>query len=834
MSSPEKPRRKWLRRLVKTFLSLALTVAVLLGIAFAYLYSNQESLRGALVSQINERLNADVKVGNIQMDFFSQFPDVSFRFEKVFCPEVLPATSNDTLFYFDRIYFEFNLWQLIQSKYSLKGISFDHGNVELRMYANGTDNFHFWKETSDTVDSPLQLNLEDLTLTNSTVQFEDHAADVNIALNTSRAELSGGLSSGEFNSHLNLKGKILHLESEEVDWLPNRTIFADLDFKTAADTTAIRNGVIELEQLRMSAEGTIAGGEQHWTLKGDDMSLSRFVQLLPERLVPDKSLVDADGVFDLGLTLRLLDRKLLLSADTRMDNGQLRLKQSGLVLNNLKMDGHFDNGTRGEMKDARLNISQLQAQTRTGRLFANLSIVNFVSPTVSTSGELAMDFEEALTLAETQFWEVAEGQLEGTFNIKKRYANFSDIQQSGLRRAEMKGSMALTNGRLKVANSGLDMRNLSASIDLNAPNIRVVELRFESGESDFSASGGIQNAVVFGETPMPRFVLDIHSNNLNLENVFAWKLNHRQESTEQEEPFRFDFIVNLTVNDFQHRAFTAQKVKGKVYSEGRDIVGQDITFNAVGGSTESRFRWHPDGPVSQLITRGTLRNVDINRLFTEFDNFYQESLTADNIYGRADVDFAVSLYFDDQMSPQLSSLQSETDFTIRQGRLVNYAPLEKLSYFAEVNELKDVHFATLQNHLSIANQNIHIPGMTVKSNVLELWIEGDHGFNNHIDYSLKLQLLDALGRRRTTSDELSEFIEESNRDQPQIPVKIVGPLDNLSISIDRSLLNQGLREEWNSQGTELRELLNGERTDEPTEPEYIFEWNDERDTTKGR
>lgn len=834
MSEQAVPKRKILKRIVRWTVSVLLTVIVLLGIAFAYLYSNQEKLRGALVSEVNEYLDTDLKVGSIELDFFSRFPDVSFRFSEVFCKEVYPTTSEDTLFYFQNVYFEFNFWKLIQSEYELKGIAFDEGNVELRIYRTGRDNFHFWKESSDTSNNALDIALEDVHFNNTRIYFYDQGAKVETILRASDLRLKGGLTSGEFASSLSWKGAIQSLSTEEVDYLPNRRIAAQLNFRTTGDSTFIEDGQIELEGLNVHTQGYIAGSTNHWELSGENLPLAQFISMLPKQFLPDKSLVDADGNFALEMQIHIEDKQAFIAADTRVNNGNLDLKKSGLRLSGMSFDAHFDNGERGRLEDAILRIERISARTKTGEISGNLSIRNFSSPTVATNGNLNIDFDEALTLAGTNFWEAANGTLSGSFDIRKRYTSFGDIQADGLQGAYLKGSMNLTDGRLKVKNSGLDMANLSAALTFAGANIEISNLAFESGSSDFKARGTIENALVFGETPMPTFRLSLHSDHLNLEDIFAWELNHREESAPKDEPFRFDFNVALTVDEFEHKTFSANKLAGQFYSQGKDIVGNNLRFAAAGGNVKSNFRWHPEGKNFLLTTNGSLQNVDMTDLFTQFENFGQESLTADNIYGKADVDYAVSIYFNDEMEPVIPSLKSETDFTIRNGRLVNYKPLESLSRFADVSELRDVHFETLENHLSINNENIHIPGMTVKSSVLELWVEGDHSFANIIDYSLKLKLLDALGTRRRTNDELSEFIQESTREQPQIPVRIYGPLDNLTITLDKSLLQQGIRDEWQAEGQELRDLLNGKEDNAEPEPEYIFEWNDTQDTTNRR
>lgn len=834
MTTEEGPKRKWWKVLMRWTLSIVLTSAVLLSIAFAYLYTNQEKLRGAVVNQLNGYLDAEMNVGDIQLDFFTQFPNVSIRFSEVFCKEVFPHTSQDTLFYFKNVYFEFNLWSLVQSNYELRGITLDEGNVKLRVYRTGRDNYHFWKASEDTANSPLNINLQDVTLSRTQVYFNDMGADFETSIFTDKLELSGSLTDGRFMSKLKLSGQIDFLENENINYLPNRRIAANLEFNTTGDSTLFKNGEVEIDGMNMSANGWIANNHSEWTLAGSELSLSQFITMVPEQFIPDKSLVDAKGKFNLDMNLHIGDKTTLINANTRVEQGAINLKKSGLQLSGMSFNASFNNGSKGLLSDAFLEVKNIVANTRTGQLKGELSIRNFASPSVATKGEISIGFEEALTLAETDFWETAAGTLAGTFDIRKRYKSFAEIQETGLQSAALKGSMSLKGGQLSVRNSGLNMQDLSAAMEFRGADISLGSLMFKTGSSDFNAHGEIKNAIVFGESPMPTFKLDLKSSNLVLEDIFAWELNHREESTDKGEPFRFDFNVNLNVERFAHRNFRAQNVSGNVYSLGRDIVGKKIQFEAVQGRFNSTFRWKPEGEVTQFSSSGVLTNVDIHELFEQFDNFGQASLTAENIYGKADMTYAMSIYFNADMEPVPASLETETDLRIREGRLVDYAPMNSLSHFAEMSELKDVQFATLENHVSISNQNIHFPGMTIKSNVVELWMEGDHSFENNIDYSLKLKLLDALGRRRKTNEELDEFIVESSREQPMIPVRIYGSLDNPSITLDRSLLSDGLQSEWKGQGQELRDLFEGKEDPTESEPEYIFEWNENPDTTGRR
>src|SRR5690606_15286816 len=142
------------------------------------------------------------------------------------------------------------------------------------------------------------------------------------------------------------------------------------------------------------------------------------------------------------------------------------------------------------------------------------------------------------------------------------------------------------------------------------------------------------------------------------------------------------------------------------------------------------------------------QSIDIHKLFESFKNFGQDVIASDNIYGTANL----SVQYISKMAPTLeidiSTIEMTSSLAIENGNLKNFDPLSALSDFASIEELKDVHFDRLENNISIRNSQIIIPKMNINSNVLDMGIEGNHGFDNTIDYSIRLKLSDVLFSNR--------------------------------------------------------------------------------------
>ena len=99
-----------------------------------------------------------------------------------------------------------------------------------------------------------------------------------------------------------------------------------------------------------------------------------------------------------------------------------------------------------------------------------------------------------------------------------------------------------------------------------------------------------------------------------------------------------------------------------------------------------------------------------------------------------------------QLEIDVNTVWSEIDFSIDNGELNNYKPLEALSKFVELEELKAIKFNRLQNSILVKNREIIIPRFKIQSTALNLSIAGTHTFDNDIDYHITLLLSEVLGR----------------------------------------------------------------------------------------
>ncbi len=229
------------------------------------------------------------------------------------------------------------------------------------------------------------------------------------------------------------------------------------------------------------------------------------------------------------------------------------------------------------------------------------------------------------------------------------------------------------------------------------------------------------------------------------------------------EEFADTYDVEVAVDRLRFGAFSATDVSGRFSGKGLHVESDNVFLRHSGGSLSGRMEWVPmPNDEGQLLLDGQINRVDLKALMASMDNFGQSQLTSEQLSGILDATFRISAPFDADFNLKSDKLLAQVDFQVAKGRITGFEPLQELSRFAEVEDLKDVRFGTVKNQLRIADQTVFIPEMTLENNALVLKVAGEHRFDNVMDFTLQMQLRDLVGGKKTPAPKRSTTSSPKN------------------------------------------------------------------------
>jgi hypothetical protein len=278
----------------------------------------------------------------------------------------------------------------------------------------------------------------------------------------------------------------------------------------------------------------------------------------------------------------------------------------------------------------------------------------------------------------------------------------------------------------------------------------------------------------------------------------------------------------------------------------RDNIAEIKNFscNTMDGTLDfsSKIVKYASGMATTTTAQGS--NIDINEMFFQLNDFNQQTITSKNVAGKLEFKADVKADFVDGVLDE-STLTSSSRLTISEGQLIDFKPLEGLSKFIDIEELRGIKFSTLSNTISISKKVVTIPEMMIRSSALTLSLSGQQTFSGLIDYHVKLNIFNLLGKKFRKKKNAIEY-EEVGEDDFNFYLSMKGTTDEPIIKQEK----QGVRnrvvhqmedfqmiEEEEDNGntgdtgkTDAKErivLTNKNKVKEPDEDLEYIDWEDE-------
>ena len=240
----------------------------------------------------------------------------------------------------------------------------------------------------------------------------------------------------------------------------------------------------------------------------------------------------------------------------------------------------------------------------------------------------------------------------------------------------------------------------------------------------------------------------------------------------------------------------------------------------------------------KLSSQFNLKKINIRNAFLAFDNFRQDFITAEHIKGIGTAEIQMQATWKPGFIFEEEKLKVKSHLILEKGELMQFKPLESLSNYVSLEDLKEVKFSTLENTIEIDNKIITIPTMEIKSSALSVFISGKHTFEQEINYRIKLLLSELMStqfRKKNTQIKKTEFgeVEENGKVFNTIYFKMTGNSDAPNISFDgirfREDVQKEITKEKETITTIIKEDILQTKEQEKIEQgqDVIIEWGDD-------
>ncbi|WP_370523348.1 AsmA-like C-terminal region-containing protein [Pontibacter sp. Tf4] len=827
------------------FYAIAIVVAIV-TIAFALVYTYQDKIIALFVTEANKHIKTKVEVGTISLSLFDKFPQVAVSLDKVNVVEAVPE-SEASLAKLSKLYFTFSIWDVLRGKYNVNELYLEDGAIYVKVLKDGSVNYEIIKtDTTATEDGEFAFNLEHIDLKRVAIHYTD--LKLNQAYEVDAHQLQAALTIDPETIGIEASGdatiNTIKLNSGEYFKGKQIKLNTALAIDGIGKTINLEPSVVNVENAAYEVAGTInfaTTTDLNLTLKGKNTSIQSMLSLLPQHITKEFNQYRSDGdVYFSGAVKGKVSAKHNpeITFNFGCRNAAFYHPDVKQRLEKLSFEGSFTNGAKQNATTSELVLRNLKGSLNNRIFTGNLSYKNFKNPTIAFDARGMVDVAYVLGLLQLE--QVPSGS--GLADVKIAFSgNFNEFKaRPGNQTVNTSGDITLHNVSLNLRDLPLPVKGMYGNFMFKRNDVAVSDFRGKLGESDFVLNGMFNNVMAWLLLDKQRLMVDadFSSNYLNFDQLLREDLNTPASARKSESGYRLEVSPNIafnlgaSVNKLKFRRFKGENIKGEVTLRNQVITTPNISFNAIGGnfavrgSMDARQRNH-----IKVSTATRLNNMSVDSLFYVFENFNQDFIVDRHLRGSLTANIISDVYLDSQLSPKTNLLQAEIEAVIRNGQLINFTPMQKLSGFVKRSELANMKFSELRNNFYIQDRTIYIPEMDIRTNLSPLpsvSISGMHTFDQDMDYKIKMPLFQ---KRRPDKDAVFGVVaEDTDAGSSMLFLTLKGKENNFKLAYDDDRVRAKIKDDLKQEGQELKQLLKGkkpvkkEKTVELEEGEY-FDFN---------
>ena len=821
--------KQLIKRIFQTLLGISLFFLIS---GFVITFFLSEKAENAVVSKMHEQITSELQLGRVSFSLYEKFPSASVKVNDLLAFEK-EGFDNDTLFYAKATYIELSIFDILLKKIDIKKVIVSEGKINIKYNLDRNPNFTIFKTNKENKN---QLKLKKVLLLNTNVKYQTRNIDID--WQTTQAMLVFQEQKLSIKATLLSKGLKVHNR----DYINKKNVKLLTTLSLQKDSVFIQKGSkVHLEDVIFEVSGSV---HQSNTIDLDfsckAQELAEVINNTPEHLSSIYKSFQANGELSCkGNVKGLISKESnpALKMSCHINKGDFILKSRPFILKDISLDAEITNGKDRNFQKTEIEITQFDAKTETGFIKGDFTIQNlnqyYLTANLISSWGLAEvnHYFEDSPFFNLQGELLANTQYSGNISFDGRFQNY-------FLNAKHNTTTTFKNTSFKYKAFPLEFNVQSADCKFQNNTINVTNSFFTIADSDLSFNGDITDLIAYILNKKDKINLtgDLSSTYIKFDELLTLKDLSENKSTSTM-PHWINVNLNTNITTFSYNTFIASDITLQLAYKNLTLTAENMLLNSLNGNILGDFKFYESNNKLKLFSSINLKKLNIRNTFLAFDNFKQDFITAEHLKGVGTAEIQAQASWDSGFIFEQEELKVKSHLVIEKGELIQFKPLENLSDYVSLNDLKEVQFSTLENTIEIDNNVITIPAMEIKSSALSVFLSGTHTFDQRIDYSIKLLLSELLSstfrKKNTTINNKFGEVDEDGQIFTTVYLKMTGNTNNPIISFDGLKIKEDIQESISTEIETIKTIIKEDilKVDKSLEDEQgqnvIIEWEDE-------
>lgn len=770
--------------------SVASILIILLATGIiGYFYGDK--IASLIIKELNKQIKTELQVEEVKFSALRKFPNATVELRNIrikssrkFAKDQFDKTLTENLIVSKRIFLSFSLIDIFNKKYKIKWIEIEGAVINILNDSKNIDNYHFWKEAkTKNAKSPFSLILQNVRIKNSLINLEDQLYNFSSSTLLNDCNLSGNFSKSGSEIKITSSIFVNFLSYNKIKYIKNKELKAEVRITENSGIYRIKDFEFELNKLNLYANALYNSNEEliSFRFKGNQLNYTQLLETVPTRYT------------------KLLPKP----------------KEAGSLTFNLS----YQNG-----ENSYLNIEKLNVELGESRLDLKAKLINLNNPVIEIEAKTELDLSELNSFLSKTLAIDSLLTKKGNILAKVKYKGKlnSNFQLAHSEESFLKGEISVTNFESAYNNEKLEL-NTSISFFNNLLEVTKFKANYLSSSANFNGKATNLFDFLANKSAFLNIEGNLKSKKLNFNDFLSQDstLNAINESDsslkkiKKELPFwrKVRISIHCKVEEIKFNNFKATNFSAQIKGNSNLLAFESVEMKSMNGSISGDYKLEiGEKFINIRSTNSHFSNLDIKKAFISFDNFWQSSLLSENVKGRVHSENSFSIYFDYGFNMLYERNLIHAKTSLKNGSLINFKPIESMSSFVRMKELREINFSELSNEFFMKNSLITMPEMHLNSQILNMSISGEYSMLGNYRFSMRVGLYSFLANKFKRR---SEVIQDSKASLG-LYLLFSGNDVTYEISYDKKKIRKILKENSNYTKKEISLLLENEHINKDT------------------
>lgn len=741
-----------------------------------YASTHKEELLALIQKELSQKLRTPVTIQRLDYSLFKNFPYISIQLKDVLIRDSAYSKHKHTSFQCETVGIRINPYFLLLQKISLKHVSLENGSAYLYTDSTGYSNDYLLDNKTDTAkkmeamgDAPFKRLVVTkflFTVNNeqNKKQFaflvhaltiktnnQSNSISIDIKKDLTVKSMAFSMKEGSFLDQQRLKGKytvVVHKEKKQLQ-LP------DISFNISNQPFAFK-GVFNFNEKQTYS----------LTVTSNRLKYAFAKKILTRNIAKALTIIDLSAPLN---TVTTLDGSLkggdpLIIA--KMAISKTTLKTPLLNFDNASFSGTYTNevqkGVARRDPNSSIIINNFSGDWNGLPLQSkNMTIINLSSPILTCDFHSNFELSQFAKLLNSNVLQFEAGM--GTMDLSYK----GPLEKLDTTNTKLTGAIEFSKGILRYKPANIALNNCTGLINISSTDILFSNFSFETANrSRMTMWGRAKNALAIIEENPGKMELtwNVNAPFLNTEGFTSLLTRKKASSSTRKTSSRLgksinrldDLLENGTVilhvqaKKLQHKRIEATDLLADIHLSENQWDIKNIFVRHAGGSMKIKGRLDELSGNKTLNLTVVTEKVDAQKLMYAFNDFGQSGINHTNLRGRLSFKSSLSIFLNNTGNMDMKKVSGNIDFSLKDGALLNYAPLEKIKqHIFKDRDFSTIRFAEIADNLIIANGMVNMNRINIESTALSLYLKGYYGFAGKTDMSIQVPLRNLKKRDST-------------------------------------------------------------------------------------